>query len=188
MTTQMILLIAFALIAVWAIWTYNRLVRARRVVDEAWSGVDVQLKRRHDLIPNLVETVKGYAQHEKGTLEELVALRGKAVGAPSVPSEAAARAEDAIGNMLQRVLVLAESYPALRASGNFVALQNSLESIENDLQMARRYYNGAVRDYSVLRESVPSNIIAGIFSFAPKPFFELSSKKEAELFKVTFEK
>jgi len=184
----MIWLVTIAAVAVWAVWTYNRLVQARRVADEAWSGVDAQLKRRHDLIPNLVETVKGYGRHEKGTLEELIALRGKAAGAPSVPSEAAARTEDAIGNMLRRVLVLAENYPALRASENFVSLHNSLESIESDLQMARRYYNGAIRDYSVLRESVPSNIIARIFSFAPKPFFELSSEKEAEPPKVTFEK
>lgn len=188
MTTQMIWLSVFAVAALWAMWTYNRLIRARRVADEAWSGVDVQLKRRHDLIPNLVETVKGYTQHEKATLEELTALRGKAVGAPAGPSEAAARMEDAIGGMLHRVLVLAENYPDLRASGNFVSLQSSLESIENDLQMARRYYNGAVRDYNVLRESVPSNIIAGIFSFAPKSFFELSSPKEAELPTVAFEK
>lgn len=188
MTTQMIWLTGFAVVAVWTIWTYNRLIKARRVADEAWSGVDVQLKRRHDLIPTLVETVKGYAQHEKATLETLTALRGKAAGSPSIPSEAAARMEDSIGNMLRQVLVLAENYPALRASENFISLQNSLESIENDLQMARRYYNGAVRDYSILRESVPSNLIARIFSFAPKPFFELNTPKEAELPTVAFEK
>lgn len=188
MTTPMIVLGVSALVALWAVWTYNCFVRARRIADEAWSSVDVQLKRRHDLIPNLVETVRGYAGHEKGTLEALVALRGKAVGAPSVPSEAAARTEDAISGMLRQVLVLSESYPALRASGNFVALQGSLETIENDLQMARRYYNGAVRDYTVLSESFPSTIIARVFSFVPKPFFVLESREEAGLPRVTFKK
>ena len=179
-------LAALAAVALWTVWTYNRLVRAGRLVDEAWSGIEVQLKRRHDLIPNLVETVKGYAAHEKGVLEELTALRGKALGMPSAPTQETVRIEGELGGALQRVLVLAEGYPDLKAGSNFIALQQSLGDIEDDLQMARRYYNGTVREYSILRESVPSNAVSGLFGFAPKPFFELNGKAEAKAATISF--
>lgn len=172
-------LAVLAAAVLWAVWTYNRLVRAGRLVDEAWSGIEVQLKRRHDLVPNLVETVKGYAAHEKSTLEELTALRGKALGLPSAPTKETVQIEGALGGALQRVLVLAENYPDLKAGTNFIALQHSLGIVEDDLQMARRYYNGTVREYTILRESVPSNVVSRLAGFAPKPFFELGGKAEA---------
>ncbi|MDL2307641.1 LemA family protein [Desulfovibrio sp. OttesenSCG-928-C06] len=178
------------LVLVWGVITFNRFVALRRHVDEAWSGVLVQLKRRHDLIPNLVETVKRYLEHEKGTLTEITALRGAAVNAARDASAGGrgvsgaalgplVAAEQALAPALGRLMLVAEKYPDLKASDNFSYLQSSLSELEDQIQMARRYYNGTVRDYTVLRESFPSLIIASVFKFEPRPFFELEGEAEA---------
>lgn len=150
-----IILGLIVLIALYAIFIYNGLVRARQMAEEAWSGIDVQLKRRADLIPNLIETVKGYATHEKSTLEEVVALRNKAQAVPAGDVAGRAQAEGLLGAALGRVIALAEAYPDLKANTNFAELQTSLETMESEIQMARRYYNGAARDLNVKVESFP---------------------------------
>jgi LemA protein len=163
-----------ALAVVYAIVVFNTLVRARQMANEAWSGIDVQLKRRSDLIPNLVETVKAYAGHERSVLEEVTALRGAARALPTDDVASRAQAEGALSVALGKLLAVAESYPDLKASGNFLELQQQLNALENELQMARRYYNGAVRNLNVLVQSFPSNLIAGVFGFAPRDYFEVS--------------
>ncbi len=177
-----------ALVLVWGAWTYNRFISLRRYMDEAWSGIAVQLKRRHDLVPNLVTTVKGYAAHEKGVLEAVTRLRGESVEAikKGALTPGLAASENALGGALGKIFALAEAYPALRASENFNSLQTSLQEIEDQLQMARRYYNGTVRSYSILRESFPSLIIGRLFRFGPAAFFELESPTEADLPDVKF--
>ena len=163
-----------ALAVVYAIAVFNTLVRARQMANEAWSGIDVQLKRRSDLIPNLVEIVKAYAGHERSVLEEVTALRGAARALPTDDVASRAQAEGALSVALGKLLAVAESYPDLKASGNFLELQQQLNALENELQMARRYYNGAVRNLNVLVQSFPSNLIAGVFGFAPRDYFEVS--------------
>lgn len=170
-----------AIIIFYGILTYNRFISLGRRRDEAWSGILVQLKKRHDLVPNLVETIKAYAAHEKGLLEELAAKRSMLGGA--APADIA-REENIFGSLLGRVIALAEAYPDLKASGNFTGLQNSLASIENDIQMSRRYYNGSVRDYNILIESFPSLIVAAIFKFKTSSFFELDDPSEGATPKV----
>lgn len=184
-------MIAFAVIAVlaiavvlWAIAVYNGLVRKRTMVEEAWSGIDVQLKRRTDLIPNIVSTVKGYAAHEKETLEEVVRMRGQAQNAQGV--EATAQAQGQLGAALGRLFALAESYPDLKANQNFMELQSSLQDIEEQLQFARRYYNGAVRDLNIAVSTFPSNLIATRYGFTKAEFFELESAAERLVPKVEF--
>ena len=167
-----------AAVVVYAIVVFNRLVRTRQMANEAWSGIDVQLKRRSDLVPNLVETVKGYAAHERGVLDEVTQLRGAARAVPQGDVAARAQAEGALTLALGRLMALAESYPDLKASANFLELQQQLSTLENELQMARRYYNGAARNQNVLVQSFPSNLVAGLFGFAERPFFELSSESE----------
>lgn len=161
---------------------YNRFISLGRLRDEAWSGILVQLKKRHDLVPNLVETVKGYAAHEKGLLEELAARRSM-LGS-TAPAELA-KEENMFSGLLGRVVALAEAYPALKASNNFGALQKSLTEVEESIQMARRYYNGSVRDYNILVESFPSLIVAAIFKFTPSSFFELCDPSDGAAPKVT---
>ena len=160
---------------VYAIVVFNSLVRTRQMANEAWSGIDVQLKRRSDLVPNLVETVKGYAAHERAVLEEVTRIaRRRARALPEGDVAARAQAEGALSVALGKLFALAENYPDLKASGNFLELQQQLSDLENELQMARRYYNGAVRNLNVLVQSFPSNLIAGLFGFAPRDYFELS--------------
>ena len=171
-------------ILLWAILLYNGLVRMRNMVQEAWSGIDVQLKRRTDLIPNLVSTVKGYAEHEKGTLEEVVRLRGLAQNAQGVGETA--QAQGLLGAALGKLFALAESYPELKANANFAQLQASLGEIEEQIQLARRYYNGAARNLNIAVESFPSNLIAGRFGFEKAEFFELESPSERAVPKVDF--
>lgn len=171
-----------ALVFFYGIVIYNRFISLGRLRDEAWSGILVQLKKRHDLVPNLVETVKGYAAHEKSLLEELAARRSMLGGAS--PAELA-KDESILSGLLGRVIALAEAYPDLKASSNFGALQNTLTEIEEAIQMARRYYNGSVRDYNILVESFPSLIVAAIFKFTPSSFFELDDPSEAAAPKVT---
>jgi len=167
-----------------AVVTFNRLVRQRNLVREGWSGIDVQLKRRSDLIPNLVETVKGYAAHEHGVFEEVTARRAASAGVAAVPAKA--EAERALQGAVGRLIAVAEAYPQLKADENFRALQDQLAEIEDQLQMARRYYNGTVRDLNTLVQSFPTALIAGPFGFRAEPFFELDDRAAAAAPKVAF--
>ncbi|HAU77831.1 MAG TPA: hypothetical protein DCW88_20645, partial [Agrobacterium sp.] len=153
-----ITLAIIAAIALYVVFIYNGLVKARQMKEEAWSGIDVQLKRRADLIPNLIETVKGYAAHEKSTFEEVINLRNRAQAVPAGDVEGRAQAEGLLSQALGKLFALAEAYPDLKANTNFLELQRSLETIESELQMSRRYYNGAARDLNVKVESFPSNL------------------------------
>ncbi len=180
------ILAILAALVLYAVFIYNGLVKARQMAEEAWSGIDVQLKRRADLIPNLIETVKGYAGHEKSTLEEVVALRNKAQAVPAGDVAGRAVAEGLLGQALGRVIALAEAYPDLKANQNFLELQRSLETIEGEIQMSRRYYNGAARDLNVKVESFPSNLVAGQFGFAKKPYFEIANEADRAVPTVKF--
>lgn len=181
-----ILLVAIVALAGYAIVIYNGLVRARQLVKEAWSGIDVQLKRRADLIPNLIETVKGYAQHERQTLDEVTSLRTRAQSVPSGDVAGRAQAEGLLGQALGRLLAVAEAYPDLKANENFVQLQSSLETIENEIQMSRRYYNGAARDLNIKVESFPSNLVANGFGFSQVEYFEIENAEDRAVPKVSF--
>jgi LemA protein len=163
---------------------YNGLVRLKVQCDNAWSDIDVQLKRRYDLIPNIVETVKGYAAHEKGTLEAVVAARNQAMSAqgPAAKGEA----EGMLTGALRQVFALAEAYPQLRAVESFTQLQSTLGQIEDTLQNARRYYNAVVRDFNTMIEQFPSNIVAGMGHFKEREFFQVSAPAEREAPKVSF--
>ena len=184
MNAGIIVLGVVGLVLLWAVATYNGLVKLRNMVEEAWSGIDVQLKRRADLVPNLVSTVKGYAGHEKETLEEVIRLRNQAQNAHGVGETA--QAQGLLGAALGKLVALAESYPDLKANQNFMQLQSSLGEIEEQLQLARRYYNGSVRNLNIKVESFPSNLIAGRFGFAKAEFFELENAAERAVPKVEF--
>lgn len=175
-----------AVLVLYAISIYNRLVKNRQMVREGWSGIDVQLKRRFDLIPNLVETVKGYMTHERETLEAVTAMRAQAGKVPEGDVAARAQAEGMLGAALGRLMAVAESYPDLKASNNFTELQQALDKVEHELQMARRYYNGAVRNLNVLVESFPSNLVAQQFSFEMAEYFEIEDAAERATPKVSF--
>jgi LemA protein len=181
------LIIVLAIVAVAIIFVisiYNGLVRLKVQCDNAWSDIDVQLKRRYDLIPNLVETVKGYAGHEKSTLEGVVAARNQAM---TVQGPAAkAQAEGVLATALRQVFALAEAYPQLRAVESFTQLQQTLNEIEDSVQNARRYYNAVVRDFNTKIAQFPSNIVAGMGNFKPREFFEISAPGEREVPKVSF--
>lgn len=166
-------IIAVALL--WAIVTYNRFISLRRFKDEAWSGIAVQLKRRHDLAPNLLNLVKRYAQHEKALLEEITRQRSILQGNP----QQIADKERQYSGTLSRIFALAEAYPELKANENFLSLQQTLTEIEEQLQMARRYFNGTVRNFNILVESFPSLLLARLFNFKAESFFELDSPEEA---------
>lgn len=163
---------------------YNSLVQLRVRTESAWSDIDVQLKRRHDLIPNLVETVKGYAAHEKGTFENIAKYRSMAMQATSPADKA--QAEGQLSTALKSLFAVAESYPQLQASQEFTELQNSLNSIEDNIQNARRYYNAVVRDYNTRVQSFPTNILAGMFGFQTRQFFEMESAADRENVAVKF--
>lgn len=173
-----------AAILIFLIALYNGLVQLKVRADSAWSDIDVQLKRRHDLIPNLVETVKGYATHEKSTFEEVTKWRSAAMNA-TAPAERA-QAEGQLTMALKSLFAVAEAYPQLRANENFMSLQNSLTQIESDVQNSRRYYNAVVRDYNTRIQSFPANMIAGSFGFTPRQFFELDSPAERAVPQVKF--
>ena len=183
---MLVTLIVIGVIAVAAVMLYNALVRARQMAEEAWSGIDVQLKRRSDLIPNLIETVKGYATHEKTTLDEVIARRNQAQAVPAGDVAGRGAAEGLLGQALGKVIALAEAYPDLKANQNFLQLQTSLETIEGELQMARRYYNGAARDLNTKVESFPSNLIAGQFGFQKRPYFEITNEADRAVPQVKF--
>lgn len=176
--TGLIGLLLVAGLVIWSIVTYNLFVKCKNLVNEAWSGIDVQLKRRTDLIPNLVEAVKGYKQFEKTTLEEVTALRSESISAEGVKDKA--RSENAISHALKSIFALTEAYPDLKASRSFLDLHKNLVEIEDQLQMARRYYNGAVRDYNILIQSFPSNLIAGACRFDKGEFFEIDYATERQ--------
>ncbi len=171
MTTPIVTILV--LVAVAGVVIYNRLIRSRNRVDTAWSDIDVQLQRRHDLIPRLVTAVDQYAKYERATLEAVTELRSEAMR--QVDVRARGKAEEQLSAGIERLLALAESYPDLKANENFLSLQNELVETENYLQFARRYYNGSVRDYNTITESVPSNIVASLFGFAQRDFFQKSS-------------
>jgi LemA protein len=181
-----ITLAIIAAIALYAVFIYNSLVKSRQMTEEAWSGIDVQLKRRADLIPNLIETVKGYAAHEKTTFEEVIAMRNRAQAVPAGDVEGRAAAEGMLGQALGKLFALAEAYPELKANENFLELQRSLETIEGELQMSRRYYNGAARDLNVKVESVPSNLVARNFGFVKAPYFEITNEADRAVPTVKF--
>jgi LemA protein len=186
--TNPILLVPFILVAVVLliiVGMYNGLVRLRLHCNESWSDIDTELKRRHDLIPNLVDTVKGYAAHEKAVFQRVLEARDAALASRGSPA-ALAKEENALTRSLHQVVALAESYPALKASSNFLALQQELANTEDRIQRARRFYNANVRDLNTRIEVVPSNILAGWFKFQPREFFEIENGAERALPAVKF--
>ncbi|MBU2678033.1 MAG: LemA family protein [Gammaproteobacteria bacterium] len=168
-----IVVLVLLLLGVTGVVLYNRLIRSRNRVDTAWSDIDVQLQRRHDLIPRLVTAVDQYAKYERATLEAVTELRAQAMRVADV--RAKGKAEEKLSAGIERIIALAENYPDLKANENFLSLQNELVETENYLQFARRYYNGSVRDYNTMTETVPSNIIAGWFNFLTRDFFQKTS-------------
>ncbi|SHN71529.1 LemA family protein [Desulfovibrio litoralis] len=185
MYITLILLISLPIILVLlAIYIYNSMIRKDRLAKEAWHGIDVQLKRRYDLIPNLVETVKGYAKHESGTLEEVIKLRNSI--SMNTPIDGQLQKQNLLSGMLKSVFALAENYPDLKANTNFIELQNSLNDIEDNLQDARRYYNATVRDFNTFISIFPNNLLAQKFKFEEKDFFMLEDDSEKQTPKITF--
>ena len=178
------LLVVLALLAIWAVVIYNGLIQLRVRADGAWSDISVQLKRRYDLIPNLIETVKGYAAHEQKLFVQVTEARSRAMQA-SGPKEKEA-AEGMLTGALKSLFAVAESYPQLRANENFMGLQQSLTQIEDAVQGARRYYNAVVRDYNTKRSIVPDRFVAQLGGFTPKEFFQLDAAEEAKAPKVSF--
>ncbi|QQR38120.1 LemA family protein [Devosia rhizoryzae] len=170
----------------YAIVIYNSLVSNRQMVKEGWSGIDVQLKRRTDLIPNLMETVKGYMAHERETLDAVVSARAKATSAQSASPETRAKAEGELSTALGRLIAVAEAYPDLKANTTFLEFQTALQGVEDEIQLSRRYYNGAVRNLNIQVESVPSNIIANSFGFRQAEYFELENEAERAVPSVKF--
>ena len=182
--TIIILLAVIALVAFFVMGLYNRFVKLGTLVSEAWSGIDVQLKKRYDLIPNLMETVKGYASHEKETFEQVTQARANAQNATTV--EGQQQAENQLNKSLLNLFAVAEQYPELKANENFLKLQSELSEIEADIEKSRRYYNGTVREKNILVDSFPSNIVASIFSFNKSPFFEIDQAEQRENPQVSF--
>ncbi len=183
---NIVLLLLFLAVVLYGVGIYNRLVSLRVRADGAWSDIDVQLKRRHDLIPNVVSTVKGYASHERETLESVTQARGRAVDATGEGPETRARAEGMLTQALGRLFALAESYPQLRAAEPFQELQQTLSRIEDAIQNARRYYNAVVRDLNTKIQQFPSNIIANMARFEAREFFELDDEAERAVPDVEF--
>jgi LemA protein len=179
-----VLIVLVVLLAIYAVVTYNGLVRLRNQAEEAFSDIDVQLKRRHDLIPNLVETVKGYAAHERQTLENVTAARAAAVAATG--PEQQAQAENALTGALRQLFAVSENYPDLKASQNFLELQNELTDTEDKIQAARRFYNMTVRDLNIKIDSLPANVVAGLGNFEKREFFEVEEPTEREAPAVSF--
>ena len=179
-----VILGVLALLVIVVISLYNGLVRLRVSADQAWSDIDTQLKRRYDLIPNLVETVKGYAAHERGVFEKVAEARSRGMAA-TTPAQAA-QAEGMLAQALRGLFAVAEAYPELKANQSFLALQSQLAETENAISNSRRGYNAVVRDFNTRIETVPSNIIAGMFNFRPREFFEIQDTAERAVPKVQF--
>lgn len=187
MTVLWIILAVVGALAFIVIGMYNGLIRLKNRVDEAWSDIDVQLKRRYDLIPNLVETVKGYAQHEEGTLTKVTEARNAAMQAQaSGDAKAQAEAENMLSGTLKSIFALSENYPDLKANTNFLELQRELSDTENKIQASRRFYNGNVRDFNTKLQVFPTNMIGNMLGFKDRQFFEIADEKERENVKVAF--
>lgn len=184
MTILIIVLVIVVLLILFIVSLYNSLVKLRNQVKNAWSQIDVQLKRRHDLIPNLIETVKGYMQHEKSTLENITNARSQALNAQSVAEKA--KAETQLSDAIGKFNLVVENYPDLKANQNFLALQEELTSTENKISFARQNYNDQVLFYNNKIQMFPSNILANSFNFTLEPFFELEDKSEKSVPKVSF--
>jgi len=184
LTLTNVVIVIVIVVVLWLILTFNSLVRRRYRVKEAWSDIDVQLKRRHDLIPNLVETVKGYMAHERGVFEKVTEARAKAMGAQNKDEKA--RSENALSNTLKTLFAVAENYPQLKANANFLDLERELADTENKIQAARRFYNGNLMDYNTKIATFPTNLIAGTFGFKKEEFFGVGSETEKEAVKVKF--
>jgi LemA protein len=181
-----IILIIVVVVVGYAIFAYNNLVRQRQLTQEGWSGIDVQLKRRADLIPNLMEAVKGYMSHERETLEAVTKARTDAMAVSNGTPEQRAQAEGILSQALGRLFAVAEAYPDLKASQNFLQFQTELGNTENELQMARRYYNGTARDLNTAVESFPSNVLANMFHFEKVQFFEIDNPADRAVPQVKF--
>ncbi len=177
MNTSLILLGVAGAIVVWAIWAYNRFVRLTNRCEEGWSDIDVQMKRRYDLIPNLIETVKGYAAHEAGTLQKVTEARTQAMGAQTVAQHAAA--ENMLTDALKSLFAVSEAYPDLKANTNFIELQRELSDTENKIQASRRFYNTVVQELQNALEQFPSNLVGSTFGFKTREFFQLAAGEEA---------
>jgi LemA protein len=188
MSTVLLVVLGLIIVAIIAIiGMYNSLIRLKNRVDEAWSDIDVQLKRRYDLIPNLVETVKGYAAHERETLEKVTKARTDAMAAQqSGDAKKQAEAENALSATLKSIFALSESYPDLKANENFLELQRELSDTENKIQASRRFYNGNVRDFNTKIQVFPTNMIAGMLGFKAREYFEVGDEKEREAVNVKF--
>jgi len=173
-----IILAVVAVVVIWFIFAYNRFVRLITRAKEAWSDIEVQMKRRYDLIPNLVNTVKGYASHETTAFENVTKARAMAIGAGTLGEKG--KAENMLSGALKSLFAVAEAYPDLKANQNFLELQKELSDTENKIQSARRFYNTNVRDLNIATETIPSNIVAKLFNFSKMEFFDLGDNKEAE--------
>jgi LemA protein len=184
MITLIIVVAVIVLLIAFVIGAYNALIRLRNQVDNSWSQIDVQLKRRHDLIPNLVETAKGYMKHERGTFEAITNARSQAMGAKSVAE--AGKAEGVLGEALSKFMLVVENYPDLKANQNFLAVQEELTSTENKISFARQSYNDQVLFFNNKIQMFPSNIVANVFNFGKRDFFELEVAAEREVPKVSF--
>ena len=184
MSFSLILVLVLVGLVGWAFMAYNSLVKRRNQVKEGWSDIEVQLKRRHNLIPNLVASVKGYAAHERETLDSVTQARSQAIEAKT--PQAQAKAENMLTSTLKTLFALSENYPDLKANANFLELQRELSDTENKVQAARRFYNGVVRDYNTALQSVPTNVMANLFKFKAEQFFELEDKAERSVPKVDF--
>lgn len=185
MTGWIILLVVVAILG-YAVYLYNDLVRNRQLTQEGWSGIDVQLKRRADLIPNLLETVKGYMTHERDTLQAVTNARAAAQAGTNAPPEERAKLEGALTGALGRLIAVAESYPDLKANTTFLEFQKALQGVEDEIQLSRRYYNGAVRNLNVAVETFPSAIIANMFKFTKAEYFELDNPADRAVPSVKF--
>ena len=184
MIALIVVAVVLVLLILFVIGIYNALIRLRNQVDNAWSQIDVQLKRRHDLIPNLVETAKGYMKHERGTFEAITKARSQAMGAKSVSESG--KAEGALGEALSKFMLIVENYPDLKANQNFLAVQEELTSTENKISFSRQSYNDQILFFNNKIQMFPSNIIANTFSFGKRDFFELETPAEREVPKVSF--
>ncbi len=183
-TLTRIILVALVVLILWVILAYNRLISLRNRSQEGWSDIDVQLKRRYDLIPNLVATVKGYAKHEEGVFTKVTDARTRAINAKTLAERG--QAENVLTETLKSLFAVAESYPDLKASANFAKLQDELADTENKIQASRRFYNGLVRDLNTLIQSFPSNVIANLFKFTTREFFDLEQEEAKEPVAVKF--
>jgi len=184
MPALIVVAVIVVLLIIFVIGVYNALIRLRNQVDNSWSQIDVQLKRRHDLIPNLVETAKGYMKHERETFEAITNARSQAMGAKTVAE--ASKAEGTLGETLSRFMLVVENYPDLKANQNFLAVQEELTSTENKISFARQSYNDQVLFFNNKIQMFPSNIVANMFNFGKRDFFELESAAEREVPKVSF--